>query len=375
MKNLILVNFNSEKWKFITNRYLKTDHNIYVGYKNNISKLKKQKQLKLISLNYESLFFHKKINIGNNLLKRFFYLFFFKIIKILANIFIRMFNFDNYITSDDMTGTLNLILINLFKDNNKKIYLYLDNRANNEKYFIKERSKYNKYLVNDDKFITKYKNICRKIPNKKEYISFFEKNLVKILDNLKCLPRNPFRVNNLKYHKLIVRYIYEDSLLKDKLIFDSEKLKKKKDLIFTKYNLINKKKLIIVGLTNWYEHSMTNLQDDYTRNEDMVKIITHNYKNCNLLISLHPKQKTKDYLWLSKKYRIKIIKESLIDVMPISSLFVTSFGSSVLQWAKICKIKSVVFNFYKDKNINIKNSKILTNITSKKNIKKKLIYI
>ena len=30
---------------------------------------------------------------------------------------------------------------------------------------------------------------------------------------------------------------------------------------------------------------------------------------------------------------------------------------------------------YSSKNINIKNSKILTNITSKKNIKKKLIYI
>ena len=41
---------------------------------------------------------------------------------------------DNYITSDDMTGPLNLILIRLFVTNNKNIYLYLDNRSNNEKY-------------------------------------------------------------------------------------------------------------------------------------------------------------------------------------------------------------------------------------------------
>ena len=35
----------------------------------------------------------------------------------------------------------------------------------------------------------------------KNYISFL-KNLVKILDNLGCLPEAPFRVANLKYHKL-----------------------------------------------------------------------------------------------------------------------------------------------------------------------------
>ena len=105
----------------------------------------------------------------------------------------------------------------------------------------------------------------------------------------------------------------------------------------------------------------------------MIKIILKYYKNYNLLISLHPKQKIKDYYWIVKKYKIKIISEPLIHVMPIANLFITSFGSSVLQWAKICKIKSIVFNFYKDKNINIKNSKGLINITSKKNIKKKLI--
>ena len=41
---------------------------------------------------------------------------------------------------------------------------------------------------------------------------------------------------------------------------------------------------------------MTNLKDDYQRNEIMLKIIIENYKGCNLFISLHPKQKIKDYL-------------------------------------------------------------------------------
>ena len=36
MKNLVLVNFNSEKWKYIKNRYLLKDQNIFFGYKSNI---------------------------------------------------------------------------------------------------------------------------------------------------------------------------------------------------------------------------------------------------------------------------------------------------------------------------------------------------
>jgi len=375
MKNLVLINFNSEKWKFITNRYLFKDQNIFFGYATNINKLKKEKNLKLVSLNYESLFFHKKINIGNNFFKKIFYSLFFKIIKILASVYIKVFKVDNYITSDDMTGPLNLILIRLFVTNNKNIYLYLDNRSNNEKYFINERAKFNRYIVNDNKFVSRYKNICRKVPKSKNYISFFEKNLVEILDSLECLPRNPFRVANLKYRKLKIKYIYEDFYLKNKLILDKDKYETKKKIVFKKYNLNNKKKLIIIGITNWYEHDMTNLKDGYSRNETMIKIIVDNYKNCNLLLSLHPKQKIKDYLWLSKKYKIKIIKEPLIDIIAISNLFVASFGSSVLQWAKICKIKSLVFNFYNDRNKNIKSSKYLQNITSQKNIRKKLIYI
>ena len=372
MKNLVLVNFNSEKWKYIKNRYLLKDQNIFFGYKSNIQKLKNEKNLKLLSLNYVSLFFHKRINIGNNFFKKLFYYLFFRFIKILAYFYIKIFNFDNYVTSDDMTGPLNLILIRLFITNNKTIYLYLDNRFNNEKYFVNERAKFDKFIINDSRFILKYKNICRKIPNSKNSISFFEKNLVKIFDSLECLPRNPFRQANLKYRKLVIKYIYEDYLLKNKLILDDKKIQIKKKKFFNQYQLNYKKKLIIIGLTNWYEHDMTNLKDDYQRNEIMLKIIIENYKGCNLLISLHPKQKIKDYLWLSKKYKIKIIREPLIEIIPISNLFVTSFGSSVLQWAKICRIKSIVFNFYKDKNTNIKNSKNLINITSKKNIKKKL---
>ena len=81
MKNLVLVNFNSEKWKYIKNRYLLKDQNIFFGYKSNIQKLKNEKNLKLLSLNYVSLFFHKRINIGNNFLKNYFIIYFLDLLK------------------------------------------------------------------------------------------------------------------------------------------------------------------------------------------------------------------------------------------------------------------------------------------------------
>ena len=69
--------------------------------------------------------------------------------------------------------------------------------------------------------------------------SFFE-NLVKIFDSLECLPRNPFRQANLKYRKLVIKYIYEDYLLKNKLILDDKKIQIKKK-IFNQYQLNYKK--------------------------------------------------------------------------------------------------------------------------------------
>jgi hypothetical protein len=375
MKNLIHINFNSDKWGFVLRGNLKKYKNTCIGYSSNIKKFKTQKNLKVIGLNNKFLFFHKKLMIENNFFKKFFFIIFFKLVKFITYIYLKIFRFDNYITTDDMTGPLNLIFINLFMNENKKIYLYLDNRYNNENYFINERLKFKRFITNNKIFISRYKNICRKIPNSKNYISFFEKDFVSILDNLNCLPRNPFTPGNLKYKKLIVKYYNEEEHIRNKLNLKGGKFDKRKKSIFQKYKLNNKRKLIIIGLTNWHKHYITNLEEDYLRNEIMIKIILKNYKIYNLLVSLHPKQKIKDYHWIVKKYKIKIIREPLINVIPIANLFITSFGSSVLQWAKICKIKSIVFNFYKDKNINLKNSNILSNITSKKNIKKKLIYI
>ncbi|WP_440680398.1 hypothetical protein [Candidatus Pelagibacter sp. HIMB1636] len=360
MKNLIHTNFNYQKWNNIISSELSKDINTCIGYKKNTKKLSLKYCFKILGFENEYLFFHKKILIADKIYKKVFLIFFFKFIKFISYIYYKSSKFDTYITTDDMSGPLNLIFLKFFKNDNKKIILYLDNKFNNEKYFIYERLKNKKFIIkNDKKFLKKYKNICRKVPKTKKYISFFEKNLTRIFDKLNILPKNPFKPASSDYKKMDVRYVNERKLVSKFLKIDKKKITLKKQVLYTKYKLQFNKKLLIIGMTNWYEHNMTSKKEDLRRNEIMIKYAINNNKNYNILVSLHPKQKIRDYRNLIEKYNIKIIKEPLIKVIPTCNLFVTSFGSSVLQWTKFCKIKSIVLNFFEDKNLNIKNSKYL----------------
>ena len=51
MKNLIHINFNSDKWGFVLRRNLKKYKNTCIGYSSNIKKFKTQKNLKVIGFN------------------------------------------------------------------------------------------------------------------------------------------------------------------------------------------------------------------------------------------------------------------------------------------------------------------------------------
>tara|TARA_B100000989_G_C19518526_1_gene462940 strand:- start:513 stop:1610 length:1098 start_codon:yes stop_codon:yes gene_type:complete len=363
MKNLIHINFNSQKWNTVISNDLPKDNNVCIGYEKNTKKLSKKYCLKIVGLKNEYLFFHKKILVANNFYKKFFLILFFNFTKTFCYIYYKYTNFDCYITTDDMSGPLNLIFIELFKKDNKKIILYLDNKFNNEKYFINERFKNKKFIIErDEKFLKKYKNVCRKVPKTKYYVSFFERNITKIFDQLNILPVNPFKPASSNYKKMKLRYVNERKLINKFLLIDFKKIKLIRKNLYKKYKLNNNKKLLIIGMTNWYEHNLTSQKEDLFRNEKMIKYVIKNLSKYNILISLHPKQKIKDYRNLVNKFKIKIIDEPLINVISTCNIFVTSFGSSVLQWTKICKIKSIVLNFFEDKNLNIKNSKYLINI-------------
>ena len=172
MKNLIHININTNKWITIINKKLSKDNNTCVGYKKNILKLHKKVKVKNYYFENELLFFHKKINLTNQ--NFYFILIFFKIIKLFLFIYYKFNNFEKYITTDDMSGPINLIFISFFLRDNKPIQLIPDTIDNNEKYFIEERSKKKKFDVTEDKeFISKYNFVCRKNKKKKNSHIFF----------------------------------------------------------------------------------------------------------------------------------------------------------------------------------------------------------
>ncbi len=365
MKNLIHININTNKWITIINKKLSKDNNTCVGYKKNILKLHKKVKVKNYYFENELLFFHKKINLTNQ--NFYFILIFFKIIKLFLFIYYKFNNFEKYITTDDMSGPINLIFISFFLRDNKPIQLIPDTIDNNEKYFIEERSKKKKFDVTEDKeFISKYNFVCRKNKKKKIVISFFEKNMTIILDKLNILPKNPFKVGSIKTKRLSITPFNSHSFLKE-LIFNKD-LKNQKIKFFKRNNLITKKPLIIVGMMNWHNHDITDKKVDQKRNHQMLSLIKKSFNNFNILISLHPKQVKNDYKWVENKMGLKIINVPMIDCIAFADMFVTSFGSSVIKWAEILKIKSLVFNFFNDKNHNIKNNKYTKVFTSEKNI-------
>lgn len=116
--------------------------------------------------------------------------------------------------------------------------------------------------------------------------------------------------------------------------------------ICAKYNL-QKEKIIIVGLANWWEH---HLADEKTHWDIVTHTIESTLKGSNyeytILLSLHPSMKKENYLFLEKQYPVKLLEERLLTVLPIAELYVAD-QSTTIPWGILCEIKTVVVSYYK----------------------------
>ena len=50
----------------------------------------------------------------------------------------------------------------------------------------------------------------------------------------------------------------------------------------------------------------------------------------NLVVSLHPKMKFKNYEFLEKNFPLKLISENLSEFLPLASVYVSHFNSSTV---------------------------------------------
>ena len=222
-------------------------------------------------------------------------------------------------------------------------------RRNKKKY-----SNYKKFK-NYPKLLNQYK----KDPISNKYVSYYDYYTTIAYNNINILSLNPWIIGGGNANKVLVdSKIYKNEAIKngcydEKIIvtgmmqYDKlyniyrDRITYKNNLI-NKYNLENKKKLIILSLPHHYEHKMIEWSEHIEIINQIIKSLEH--FDINLIISLHPKMDEENYKHI-KKYNLQIIKEKLIDVLPFVDLLITPF-STIIKWALLCKVPSVILNLY-----------------------------
>lgn len=191
---------------------------------------------------------------------------------------------------------------------------------------------------------------------------YYQAFLFKALDNLNILSEMPWLngggasdivalPNKLSYNQHINMGIKKEKLrilgdISYLTLYNIHKNREKlKATIIKKYNLQHHK-IIIINLPNWKEQ---NLAPEKKHWEIIFKTIesTLNYQNeYSILISLHPRKIINDYLFLKEKYNITIIEERLMQILPISDIYIADQSSTIL-WSILCGIKTLSVCYYK----------------------------
>lgn len=111
----------------------------------------------------------------------------------------------------------------------------------------------------------------------------------------------------------------------------SERIRKELE---EKYSL-HEQKIVILAMPQLVEHNLT---DKDTFENNIVKVIKllNNYYG-KILVSLHPKSRQEDYMFLKEICQINFLTEALRNVMAGSDILVTLDTSSTKRWAHILK--------------------------------------
>jgi len=96
------------------------------------------------------------------------------------------------------------------------------------------------------------------------------------------------------------------------------------------YQLDHSKSILIVAFPQLWEQGMTSEEVQWQSFSDILGELSH--QDLNVLISLHPGSDRSQYIWIEEKYRVKICREPLKDILAIADIFVASY-SSTIRWA------------------------------------------
>lgn len=273
---------------------------------------------------------------------------FFQIIKIFL-----FYKIEKVILVDNRSCSFFLLALKLSVIFGAKSYILNQDHPATKETFILNRKKYPSYTKVSKKIIN------NKISYEKKLL-YYKKFEGYIYNLFNLSPKNQwsFSAENIDYvyynsetQKKIYIYlgISTKKLIKfrnSKFRFNKNKLKNYKNalLSFRKKNNIDEKPILIYTLHQYVEHNLIPYKSGWQININITKNLSKYLSNdYNLLLSLHPKQKYENYVFLEKKYKIKILKSKFDEVAVFASLlFITNY-SSIIDIGNIYNLKIFIF--------------------------------
>jgi len=382
----IFVDFRNDKFKFLYRKILRNNKKlVFIGQKKHIEIIKK----KIGDNNSKYYVFNNFVSNNSSLDQNIFFSYLINFFIILKNFIFSYYilkknNIKTLIVSDDRSPDILLSLIKISKESRIKIVLIPSGIFSIKKFILQNR------LQNFDKFSSKKKIINRKnlsVKFKNRHVYFYKKNILRLYDFFNLYPMNPWisgtNIDEIFFQSEASKKFYIKQGINNKLIKNIKITNLKTDLIevidikkkfYKKYKIKNNKKLLIFQPMTWYEHNITSYEEHHKRNLVVAKEIysSNKIKKFTCLVSLHPKQKKKDYIWLEKKFKFKIIDEKLFDVIALANLLIISYESDTMLWSADLKIPCIITNFFKEKS-NMFELNYLNFCNKKNDFKKKII--
>ena len=149
--------------------------------------------------------------------------------------------------------------------------------------------------------------------------------------------------------KYTLNKFLDNRVLKDKIVITGHpqydeiyKCKQDYNSIYKKlskqYNFNIKKKLIIFSLPQHAEQGFIKFSEHFHQ----IKMILNQLVmiDCNVIISMHPRQNFLDYNFIFKDYNFNISKDPLHKIIATADLFIAS-NSSTSVWSALCGIPSL----------------------------------
>ena len=116
-----------------------------------------------------------------------------------------------------------------------------------------------------------------------------------------------------------------------------------KSKLYQKYQFKKDKLLVVVSPLQLYEEKLTDLQTAKIKLRELLELCIK--IEANVLISLHPRMKRNLYDEVVDSFGVPIADEQLFNIISCCDIFAAPYSSTV-EWAVMCRIPTVIFDFY-----------------------------